>query len=105
MSEKPERFSYIAPGVYDLSKEEQIFLGYVREDLVPSLQPIETAPKDGSKFLGYWPSNADWEGETNDCYVSTWWTKRGWENPFEAPYEDGETGGPTHWMPLPDAPA
>lgn len=65
-------------------------------------QPIETAPKDGTRILGYFPfrhgyvSRQDvqpiaWVGWGGGC----WETLGGWK-PL-----DNEI---THWMPLPDAP-
>lgn len=67
---------------------------YVRADLVPQWQPIETAPKDGSEFLCWskgwrYPHMAYWESE----YMS-------FENPFTYDFMDQ----PTHWMPLPAPP-
>jgi hypothetical protein len=62
-------------------------------------QPIETAPDDGTRFLGYWPDR--W-GNSGDSAVTTWRANDGdgWESPYESA-EDGEMEGPTHWMPLP----
>jgi hypothetical protein len=71
---------------------------------VQEWQPIKTAPKDGTKFLGYWPSTSDWEGEDNSCIVKTWFSKHGWENPFEAAYPVDGPDCPTHWMPEPAPP-
>lgn len=53
-------------------------------------QPIETAPKDGRRFIllltpSGWPQVA---------YSNTWWTSG-----FSVENK------PTHWMPLPAAPA
>lgn len=54
-------------------------------------QPIATAPKDGTEFLGVrkaWPY-------ARNCY---WDRKRkSFENPFDAAFADQ----PTHWMPMP----
>lgn len=80
-------------------------------------QPIETAPKDGTVFLG-WVSAERWSSAYGECSTKShdvsavdfcWWRK---------PPSDMEDGGYfdngagqigdmqeiTHWMPLPDAP-
>lgn len=63
-------------------------------------QPIETAPRDGSRFLGYWPSS----GRDGDFAVTTWWDAFDgfWESPFESA-DYGADYGPTRWMPHPPA--
>ena len=66
---------------------------YLRADLVPQWQPIETAPKDGTVVLlgraDYYPKSGYWvEHEFQD-----WW---GWDRDRACP--------PTHWMPLPEPP-
>jgi hypothetical protein len=69
-------------------------------------QPIETAPKDGTRVLAYWP---DCYGNHSACQVETWfgpWAKGNsqmvWQSAFE--WADGHNE-PTHWMPLPAPPA
>lgn len=65
-------------------------------------QPIETAPKDGSRILGYTPS---WEPHI----VCLYWKDFQQDDPE---FEHGgfvddfinETFYPTHWMPLPEPP-
>ena len=56
-------------------------------------QPIETAPKDGTRVLvhepGMEPEIAHWSG-------GVWWI--GQSDDFQFP------GGITHWMPLPEPP-
>jgi hypothetical protein len=67
-------------------------------------QPIETAPKDGIAFLGYWPDVADFGEADNACEVRTWWneTEQRYESCFETASSDSE---PTHWMPRPSPPS
>lgn len=64
-------------------------------------QPIETAPKDGSRFLG-WPCHFD---DGTRAAVTRWYehpSVSGWITP-ELDCGDYEFS-PTHWMPLPDPP-
>lgn len=63
-------------------------------------QPMETAPKDGSRVL------AVCEGKV--CFfhwqdIKGFDAPIGWRNDFITVYRDGE--GPTHWMPIPPAPS
>ena len=53
-------------------------------------QPIETAPKDGSKVLIGWSCNGSRR--------LAWCISEKWQNEYRA-YSQ-----PTHWMPLPPAP-
>ena len=60
-------------------------------------QPIETAPKDGSKVLltdGDRTEIAHWWGKAQEGFWEVWTCE-----PF---YEDFKQ--PTHWMPLPQPP-
>lgn len=71
-----------------------------------SWQPIETAPKDGSRILVYQPPNM-WRrhpastGEREEFIQVVYWHQPGnpERNGFWTP-----TIRPTHWMPLPDPP-
>ncbi len=56
-------------------------------------QPIETAPKDGSPFLGFERQGV----HPGDYAVCRWSLTRG--------FVGDQIGEPTHWIPLPDAPA
>ena len=60
-------------------------------------QPIETAPKDGTWIMVYWPTM----GIGQYPFVVFW--DEGWQ---PARYSDRDYGEafPTHWMPLPAAP-
>ena len=68
-------------------------------------QPIETAPKDGTKFFAYWPDHL---GNGSECVVTTWfgpWAT-GSELVFQTAFEWGdESSNPTHWMPHAAPPA
>lgn len=71
-------------------------------------QPIETAPKDGTRFLGYRPiSEGEWEYE---AFAIWWWyenprVKRSWFTcTDEADAYEVENEPPSHWMPLPEPP-
>lgn len=57
-------------------------------------QPIETAPRDGSKVLAYDPG---WCGGT--MAIARWW-----DGEFRTGNLPGEEMYPTHWMPLPPPP-
>ena len=57
-------------------------------------QPIETAPKDGTRIVGYCPRQA-WGPE-----VRIVWSKgKGWKS-----QHGWWSSNPTHWIPLPDPP-
>jgi hypothetical protein len=65
-------------------------------------QPIETAPKDGTRFLAVndgWHEFFHWQDGAN-AHTKGWPT--GWCSAFTV-YREGT--GPTHWMPLPPLPA
>ena len=79
---------------------------YIHADLVPQWQPIETAPKDGTKVLLYGPLSCS-KGIIRkvpkmavDRYAQPedklGWTGWGKFNPKFWP--------PTHWQPLPEPP-
>jgi hypothetical protein len=66
-------------------------------------QPIETAPKDGTRILAYWP---DIYANSSAVQCETWWgpwgnSKSTWQTVWE--WADGPNC-PTHWMPLPEPP-
>ena len=76
-------------------------------------QPIETAPRDGSMFLVW--VNAVRHGEDDegrpfqqDCSTvdfAEWRTVDDYGYPFYFGYPHGDQEYPTHWQPLPAAPA
>lgn len=71
----------------------------------PQWQPIETAPKDGTRILiyqpdGQWKSRRDRRLEYID--VAYWHTPGNPEHPGF--WTGGLTYRPTHWMPLPEPP-
>ena len=67
--------------------------GRVRDDLTETAwQPIETAPKDGTKIL------ACVQGGFETLIV--WW--EAYRDSHEWFYDNDSYTWPTHWMPLPD---
>ena len=62
-------------------------------------KPIDTAPKDGTRILAFWPDSGD--GVDNEAEARTWWENDRWENPWGSSLYDPP---PTHWMPLPPPP-
>ena len=67
---------------------------------------IETAPKDGTQILTYWPEGRLENDENYDQLVLpvtavVFWSEGWWEGNtyFQTPH-----GEPTHWMPLIDGP-
>lgn len=62
-----------------------------------SWRPIESAPKDGSQFLGWHPhGHVDFFRWQNHANV-------GWRDGFITVFPEGS--GPKHWMPLPAPPS
>jgi len=72
-------------------------------------QPIETAPKDGTAILLFFPSQdvvirgcwawqgeGDWESGIQDF--------QDWGTDDDLVINDDPYNGPTHWMPLPEPP-
>ena len=69
---------------------------------VPSWQPIETAPRDGTRIVA-WVDGQNWRR----CEVILWWRPSSsadarWHRDAERTL--AVSGTPTHWMPLPEAP-
>ncbi|WGR59952.1 DUF551 domain-containing protein [Paracoccus ferrooxidans] len=64
-------------------------------------QPIETAPRDGTKI-------DLWTGYNERIADSMWLNGRGWvfwgTDGFESPGWEKVFPAPTHWMPLPQPP-
>lgn len=69
-----------------------------------SWQPIETAPKDGTKLLlhvlGNHGGNSIHVARWDAAYIGSGWGHR-W---IHTDHWDGVSGKPTHWMPLPEPP-
>ena len=61
----------------------------------PQWQPIESAPKDGTRVLVWWPY---WRSYP----VSARWFNGEWDSYCRL---EGDSVGPTHWMPLPAPPS
>lgn len=57
-------------------------------------QSIETAPRDGTKVLGYWVGGEIHTGHTDG---ENWFPA--WE------HQDDNWAMPSHWMPLPPPPS
>jgi hypothetical protein len=76
----------------------------MRGDSMNEWQPIETAPKDGTRFLAFFPL------EKNDEYyaqivIIRWSYYKRWESAEYGGELDYEFDSqPTHWMPLPNPP-
>ena len=73
-------------------------------------QPIETAPKDGTKFLGFGGSPDHYHDEYDDTrsdMAVMWWDDYaggGWRFCSYDGKTYGEWDDPTHWMLLPAVP-
>jgi len=72
-------------------------------------QTMDSAPRDGSEFLGYFPEYKDISYEPRKIEIWRWKDNprvgRGWfSHTTEQDDYDLEDNPPTHWMPLPDAP-
>lgn len=73
---------------------------------------IESAPKDGRPLIGFFPYQSDFPAG-GSVFVMRWHDERYRPNPRPHFLAAGWTGGlrdqrvrqPTHWMPLPAAPA
>jgi hypothetical protein len=83
---------------------------------VSEWQPIETAPKDGSRIILFWPSFDGWTdfgwwkdnprlkhcSEIDGIQVSADYFSNSTEMDDYEMAKDGN--GPTHWMPMPNPP-
>jgi hypothetical protein len=69
----------------------------MRGDSMKEWKPIETAPKDGTRILAFFPIINSYKILTVEFTTYRW---------FVCPYDcDFEImGDPTHWMPLPNPP-
>lgn len=76
-------------------------------------QPIDTAPRDGTRILLWWPSYAYSPGEPGEPYLDIGhWKENGriGRGYFSDNYEFDDYAlaetehAPTHWMPIPGAP-
>lgn len=73
----------------------------MRGDSMNEWQPIETAPKDGTRILAFYPKE-----EENYKILSVALIYRKWRLCPDGGYdfEFEIVGDPTHWMPLPNPP-
>lgn len=67
------------------------------EPVVAGWQTMDSAPKDGSEFVGY-------DAATGTQHV-THWDQYGWYDPDSHYYSETEPFQPTHWTPLPTPPS
>jgi hypothetical protein len=66
-------------------------------------QPIETAPRDNTALLLWWP---EWWHHAHPGYFKHFqWHSDKALVPFPSGSSPEPYEGPTHWMPLPDPPA
>jgi hypothetical protein len=72
-------------------------------------KPIETAPRDGTWFLAFWPQYRIGPWEYRSLVMQTEWVFDADDNSWG--FESGENyadefdgDAPTHWMPLPNPP-
>lgn len=112
MTEEPKRLWLDDAAVdsgyaYTHNPHNQFVTEYVRADLVPQWQTIETAPKDGTSVLVW--ARWDWDGmagdgcsEPYDAQVAHYEGKNFFAKTFN-PYVDIAVN-PTHWMPIPNPP-
>ena len=66
-------------------------------------QPMETAPRDGTRILVFTPGEKEWDGVMTAKWCKTYncW----WGDPNEASEYDPDSLEPTLWMPTPALPA
>ncbi len=73
-----------------------------------TVRPMETAPRDGTRIMAYWPYPLDSEPSDAAGWVTTWWGRTrdqlsdGWENCWEWECPEGEYE-PIRWLPHPEA--
>lgn len=72
-------------------------------------QPIETAPRDGTKILAHCqPTHIETGKPMSFSYISViWWRGENfWKSQWKWRHAlNDSTAEPIHWMPLPDPPA
>lgn len=92
--------------VYDSSQQ------YIRSDLVPQWQPIETAPKDGT-WIMLTGGRIGWDikseskvviGQASSVLNGRVEENYRWQFAWYNGGYHGEYSNPTHWMPIPNVP-
>ena len=87
-------------GCWGRDPEREGEVEYIRADLVPQWQPIETAPKDGTAILSTWHSLFKYQDK---WFIQPVFFRDGiwlhlWDHDETLPLN------PTHWQPLPSPP-
>jgi hypothetical protein len=86
--------------------EESLTIGDLRTLLAAlTPQPIETAPKDGTRILMWWPSKT----HIPQPFIGLWSDAGqsqhdGWTDDELGVYQEQGDPGPTHWQSLPEGP-
>lgn len=81
---------------------DQMIDALEQRSLAEGWRPIETAPKDGTYFIGFWPHASRLYADHQGQYRTRWtgWGGGCWEaDSLGRPVEM-----PSHWMPLPQPP-
>lgn len=79
---------------------------YIRADLVPQWQPIETAPKDGTNVDLWGVNHLNWNKSGERITNISWGIVSDWLGREREDWQHGrgEDFEPTHWMPQPTPP-
>ena len=107
LREGAHEYDTTGEGPSDVEAADAILAALSRADLAqkPQWQPIETAPEDGTVVLGYCPYDDKYPNMSSIYPIR--FNGRKYAEGWYSQTTDGDDDGvePTHWMPLPDAPA